>query len=255
MSSSRYKIWGVRWFFPFFPKLHFTPMSASHQLFTSNNDWMILVLGYLNMESICCFDIAVTSKAERDVWLYNLRVITSAMNEHWHCSRSIQWLIKRRIRLECLKLRGTDWICDRVLSEIARNCPFLTEIDVSDSRNVTDNGLVALAHNCRRLTTISFSYIYAMTDVSLIAIAEGCPGLESLSIDSCDNITDKGALAILSWSEQYQHFSHQQFHRWRSNSCSGRLSRIEDDTCCREQKCFRCHTISRGKEMCIIVWN
>ena len=175
-------------------------MSASHQLFTSNNDWMILVLGYLNIESICCFDIAVTSKAERDVWLYNLRVVTSEINKHWHCSRSIRWLIKRRIRLECLQLTqtGTDWICDRVLSEIASNCPFLTEIDVSESRNITDNGLVALVHNCRRLTKISFSCIYAMTDVSLIAIAEGCPGLESLTIVSCDNITDEGALAILS---------------------------------------------------------
>ena len=65
-------------------------------LFRGSNDLMTSVLSYLDIESICHIDIAVSKAADRNVWFTMLSVSKLAVfNEYEHSKESIRWLAKR----------------------------------------------------------------------------------------------------------------------------------------------------------------
>ena len=67
---------------------------------------MLSILIYLDIESVCQIDVAVTNTTERVIWLTILSANYFGMfSEHEHCEESIRWLVKRGIRLESLKVR------------------------------------------------------------------------------------------------------------------------------------------------------
>ena len=75
-------------------------------LFKTSNDFMTLVLSYLDIESICHIDIAVSNATERHIWWASLSVNHhSTFSEYKHCKESIRWLVKRDIRLRSLKTK------------------------------------------------------------------------------------------------------------------------------------------------------
>ena len=84
-------------------------------LFSTSNDLMTLVLSYLDIESICHIDIAVSNAAERHIWWTSLSVNYHAtFSEYEHCNESIRWLVKRDIRLERLKTKDMKWETGRI---------------------------------------------------------------------------------------------------------------------------------------------
>ena len=59
-------------------------------LFNTCNDLMMLVLSYLDIESICHIDIAVSNATERHIWWTSLSVNYHAtFSEYEHCEESI----------------------------------------------------------------------------------------------------------------------------------------------------------------------
>ena len=65
-------------------------------LLRGSNDLMTSILGYLDIESICHIDMAVSNAAERPVWFTILSVSKLAVfNEYEHSKESIRWLAKR----------------------------------------------------------------------------------------------------------------------------------------------------------------
>ena len=79
-------------------------------LLRASNDLMTSILGYLDIESICHIDMAVSNAAERPVWFTILSVSKLAVfNEYEHSKESIRWLAKRDIILERLKTKEKRW--------------------------------------------------------------------------------------------------------------------------------------------------
>jgi F-box and leucine-rich repeat protein 2/20 len=85
---------------------------------------------------------------------------------------------------------------NRGLIAIARGCPALESISISDCPNITDAGMIVLAQKCFQLKSITF-YSSKITDASLIAFAKNSRKLQRASFCSCDCITSTG-LSILS---------------------------------------------------------
>ena len=84
-------------------------------LFRTSNDFMTLVLSYLDIENICHIDIAVSNATERHIWWTSLSVNYHAtFSKYEHCKESIRWLVKRDIRLERLKTKDIKWKTDRI---------------------------------------------------------------------------------------------------------------------------------------------
>ena len=76
---------------------------------------MKLVLGYLDIESICHIDIAVSNAVERHIWWTSLTVNHHAtFSKYDHCKESIRWLIKREIRLRRLKTKDMTCETDKI---------------------------------------------------------------------------------------------------------------------------------------------
>ena len=76
-------------------------------LFRISSDLLVSILSYLDIESICQVDIAVSNTAERVIWLISLcgnNLVT--FDKYGHCDESIRWVVKRGIRLEILKIGG-----------------------------------------------------------------------------------------------------------------------------------------------------
>ena len=108
-------------------------------LFTTSNDLMTSILGYLDIESICHIDIAVSNAAERPVWFTMLSVSKLAVfNEYEHCKESVRWLAKRDIILERLKTKKKRW---KKMSSI--DCSTLLGLNISSLQhiNLHDSGI------------------------------------------------------------------------------------------------------------------
>ena len=60
-------------------------------LFRTSNDLMLSIISYLDIESVCHVDVAVTNTAERVIWLTILSANYFVMfSEHEHCEESIR---------------------------------------------------------------------------------------------------------------------------------------------------------------------
>ena len=125
-------------------------------LFRTSNDLMTLVLSYLDIESICHIDIAVSNAAERNIWWTSLSVNCHAtFSEYEHCEESIRWLVKRDIRLRSLRTKDMKWETDRIEGStlLGLNMSSLRCINVHGCR-IGDEEVSLIAHGCPHLIEI-----------------------------------------------------------------------------------------------------
>lgn len=92
-------------------------------------------------------------------------------------------------------------VTDSVVQSIAKGCPLLTDINLSDDLSrpyscITDEALEALAQGCPRLSNINVSNCYKITDRGLKAIIQVCP-LKSIEFDFVGEVTEEVAKAIV----------------------------------------------------------
>lgn len=85
---------------------------------------------------------------------------------------------------------------DDAMLLLARVCPQLQSLDVSDSPEIGDEGIVAIARGCPQLRKLAIGGPFELTDVSLVALGRGCPQLEALKLTECMDLTDEGLAAI-----------------------------------------------------------
>merc|ERR1712232_958827 len=79
-------------------------------------------------------------------------------------------------------------IADNAVQELARGCPNLKEVDLSDTK-VTDVGVEELAKVCPSLTNVSLAYC-KITDIGVKELVCHCCGLEAIDL-SLTKVTDK----------------------------------------------------------------
>ena len=106
----------------------------------------------------------------------------------------------RSLLLNACSKRRTESVTDGFVTALARGCPQLTELDVSQCRALTDRALLALSESCPQLQTLKLSGNGPCTptgggiyDAGVIAIAR--PSITKLDLGSC-KITDAALLAI-----------------------------------------------------------
>jgi hypothetical protein len=68
------------------------------------------------------------------------------------------WIGKRNISLRSINMRNNAYINDDSILALARNCPYLTSLNISNitnNNNIGDNSMIELADNCTALQILN----------------------------------------------------------------------------------------------------
>ena len=88
-------------------------------------------------------------------------------------SEAVRLLLRRHVR---------SWQLVRTASaaaviRLAEHCPGLTDVDLSDCRNITDAAVIRLAEQCPGLTDVNLNRCGNITDAAMEQLAAKCPAL------------------------------------------------------------------------------
>lgn len=83
-------------------------------------------------------------------------------------------------------------VTDELLEKIASRSQNITEINISDCRNVSDKGVRILAIKCPGLLRYTAYRCKQLSDTSIIAVASQCPLLQKVHVGNQDRLTDEG---------------------------------------------------------------
>eukprot|EP00899_Mesostigma_viride_P027446 jgi/Mesvir1/7887/Mv11820-RA.1 len=81
------------------------------------------------------------------------------------------------------------------LQQVASRYQGLTDLNVASCRGVKDAGIIAIARACPGLTALDVSDCY-VRDRAIIAVAESCRGLVRLAVTDCDWVSDASFEAL-----------------------------------------------------------
>ncbi|KNC51916.1 uncharacterized protein AMSG_08153 [Thecamonas trahens ATCC 50062] len=96
--------------------------------------------------------------------------------------------------LQSIDLKGSCVSDDSIIA-IARACPLLAYIDLSQTSLVTDRALSALAAGCPRLMRVKLARAKGVSDAGLVALASSCSELVEVDVSGCD-VGDAGVAAL-----------------------------------------------------------
>nr|XP_021380480.1 F-box/LRR-repeat protein 17 [Lonchura striata domestica] len=91
-----------------------------------------------------------------------------------------------------LDLSSRQQVTDELLEKIASRSQNITEINISDCRNVSDTGVCILAIKCPGLLRYTAYRCKQLSDTSIIAVASQCPLLQKVHVGNQDRLTDEG---------------------------------------------------------------
>ncbi|NWV01574.1 FXL17 protein, partial [Upupa epops] len=90
-----------------------------------------------------------------------------------------------------LDLSSRQQVTDELLEKIASRSQNITEINISDCRNVSDTGVCILAIKCPGLLRYTAYRCKQLSDTSIIAVASQCPLLQKVHVGNQDRLTDE----------------------------------------------------------------
>ncbi|XP_053557503.1 F-box/LRR-repeat protein 17 [Bombina bombina] len=90
-----------------------------------------------------------------------------------------------------LDLSNRQQVKDGLLERIVCRNQNITEINISDCRNVTDTGVCMVALRCPGLLKYTAFRCKQLTDISLIALATQCSSLQKVHVGNQDRLTDE----------------------------------------------------------------
>jgi len=91
-------------------------------------------------------------------------------------------------------------VTDELLEKIASRSQNITEINISDCRNVSDTGVRILAIKCPGLLKYTAYRCKQLSDTSIIAVASQCPLLQKVHVGNQDRLTDEGLKQVTIYS-------------------------------------------------------
>jgi hypothetical protein len=112
-------------------------------------------------------------------------------------AKVITWARQAGSSARWVNLSGNHKVTDVGITELARCCTGLENIDLSnctglENSKVTDAGITELARSCTGLKSIVLARHDKITDAGIIELARGCTGLERINLYGCDKVTDAG---------------------------------------------------------------
>ncbi|XP_051499619.1 F-box/LRR-repeat protein 17 isoform X2 [Apus apus] len=90
-----------------------------------------------------------------------------------------------------LDLSSRQQVTDELLEKLASRSQNITEINISDCRNVSDTGVCILAIKCPGLLRYTAYRCKQLSDTSIIAVASQCPHLQKVHVGNQDRLTDE----------------------------------------------------------------
>ncbi|KAM6289349.1 F-box/LRR-repeat protein 17 [Aegotheles albertisi] len=90
-----------------------------------------------------------------------------------------------------LDLSSRQQVTDELLEKLASRSQNITEINISDCRNVSDTGVCILAIKCPGLLRYTAYRCKQLSDTSIIAVASQCPLLQKVHVGNQDRLTDE----------------------------------------------------------------
>ena len=201
-------------------------------LFTLAFDIKLILLGWLDFQTLGKLDTAMTNREERRGWLQSLAATKmSTAADSWHFDDpALLWIIRRQIALRSLRVSsGYRRLSDNInLSELLsimlvsiypggysdikdddlgflRGCPKLNVICLDRCSLISDDGISRIASACPQLHSI-FLDSTDITDSSLRNIGENCHHLRVINV-SHTKATDKGMCAISQTCPQLRYIS------------------------------------------------
>jgi F-box/leucine-rich repeat protein 2/20 len=151
----------------------------------------------LRLSGIPVTDAALLAVAEH---CPELRVLSVGDCDHISDAGVIA-LVQRCAALKSLDLENTR-VTDDVVSAVAKNCPYLEELDLCAQdgdfeirRDVTDNALRTIAKYLPKLQALRLEDRERISDAGVIELVRSCTALKTLNV--CDTlVTDAAVVAI-----------------------------------------------------------
>lgn len=126
-----------------------------------------------------------------------------------HCQlitdHTLQYLAKCCPRLRIINLSNRLLISNYGIQAIARACP-LEEITLDNCCKLGDKGISEIAR-CTKLTSLSVAYCFKISDKSLVKVLKKCHQLKTLNISGCTRITDKTITTLGQFSKSLNKIS------------------------------------------------
>lgn len=176
-------------------------MSVAFISVIGSSDLLNFLCSFLQIQPICKFDSAITSKDLRKIFTSTLpTVVLEGASIQKLKPEELRWLLSRGIRLRRLIFHDLD----KDLSVIKSRCPevrndgyfksMLTEINFAYCQHISEYNVISIMKNCSNLTSLWLS-CSNITDTAVFVVAKECPNLEELNISST-RVTDLGLLAL-----------------------------------------------------------
>ena len=93
-------------------------------------------------------------------------------------------------------------VTDEAVWTLCQLCPLILELYINDCPNVTDRSLVAISEHLPSLAALSCGGNNAITDDGIEKLVAKCHSIKSLRINGCRSISNRSVLLIAQYSEQ-----------------------------------------------------
>ncbi|XP_033227326.1 uncharacterized protein LOC117179536 isoform X2 [Belonocnema kinseyi] len=136
-------------------------------------------IGFENVETLKLDSIIpalIVHKNLKNLVLYGISASRSLVN----------LALFKLTHLETLDIGGNDFLDDALLELISRKCKHLTELNISDSENVTDSGILHLSV----LPKLRHLYIARSLQITCPPF-ENIPNLEELDCSECEDLNEE----------------------------------------------------------------
>ena len=125
------------------------------------------------------------------------RLLEQVVELDCSCNSELTTFPDRPLRLKKLDV-GFCPLVDGAVFRIARNCPGLVALALTDCGDITDAGVVAVARGCPSLKVLNLRGCRHVSDAALGALGRGCAGLGVLTLAHCKRVSDNGVFGLVS---------------------------------------------------------
>jgi len=117
----------------------------------------------------------------------------NSISEHGQLS----WIAKRAANLRKLSAGHAAFgsINDATLNVVARSCPMLQSVDLTENKLISGTGLCSLADSCPHLSTLHLSKV-SLTDTTLIHLAKRLTRLTTIEVVNCVSLTPLSMIVL-----------------------------------------------------------
>ncbi|XP_047320898.1 F-box protein SKP2A-like [Impatiens glandulifera] len=143
-------------------------------------------------------------------WRNGIFKALTHLNLSWcnnHMNSLVISLIPKFQNIKSLVLKQVKpQLIDNAVMVVAKFCPKLTDLDLTNSLDLSKHSIIALASGCPNLINLNLSDCSTIEDdICLMYLASSCTKLYSLNLSNCNNfVTDNSLMIIAGFCNELQ---------------------------------------------------